>query len=61
MKKKILSLVLAATLSITTLLPTLSSADNRKLNVTRISGSGRYETAVEASKATFEISMDRIY
>ncbi|QQK07728.1 cell wall-binding repeat-containing protein [Miniphocaeibacter halophilus] len=56
MKKKILSLVLAVTLSITTLLSNLSLADSRELNVTRIAGSGRYETAVEASKATFKTS-----
>ncbi|HHX67884.1 MAG: cell wall-binding repeat-containing protein [Miniphocaeibacter sp.] len=56
MKKKILSLVLATTLTVSSLIPVTSLADTRELNVTRIAGAGRYETAVEASKATFDKS-----
>ncbi len=56
MKKKILSLMLALTFVFSTLLPATSLANTKDLNVSRISGSGRYETAVEASKATFDKS-----
>ncbi|QQK07732.1 cell wall-binding repeat-containing protein [Miniphocaeibacter halophilus] len=56
MKKKVLSLMLALTFTFSSLLPATSLADNKKLNVKRIAGSGRYETAVEASKKTFERS-----
>lgn len=56
MKKKVLSLMLALTFTFSSLLPATSLADNKKLNVRRIAGGGRYETAVEASKKTFERS-----
>lgn len=56
MKKKILSLLLAGTIAISTVLPTASFAAEKELNVTRISGSGRYETSVKASIDTFKSS-----
>lgn len=56
MKKKILSLMLALTFVFSTFLPATSLADTKELDVKRFAGSGRYETAVEASKATFDKS-----
>lgn len=56
MKKKLLGLLLATTLSLGTISPTMSFANDNKLNVTRIAGSNRYKTAVETSKKTFDKS-----
>ena len=56
MKKKILSLTMVFVMLLGLMLPVKSLARERDLNVTRIAGSGRYETAVEVSKETFEES-----
>ena len=56
MKKKLLSLGLAIIISVSAFIPTISFADNRDLNVIRISGGDRYKTAVNASKETFDES-----
>lgn len=55
-KKKVLSLVLAATIGLSTLIPNVALADTKDLNVTRISGKDKYETSVETSRKTFDSS-----
>lgn len=60
MKKRILSTVLVLTLTVSTFMPVMSLAnedvkvESTKMNVERISGIDRYDTAVKASKKTFK-------
>lgn len=56
MKKKLFSLLILFILLSIGLLPNISSADNHELNISRISGSDRYETAVKVSQEEFETS-----
>ena len=56
MKKRVLSLFTLVAIFLGTLFPIESLAVKRDLNVTRIAGSGRYQTAVEASRKTFRDS-----
>ena len=60
MKKRILGIVLSSAIILGSLVPNISYANDRILNVERIAGSNRIETAVKVSRKNFRKSENAI-